>query len=230
MFKSVIDKNKPNLLFLHGWATTWESLFPPINQLKTNFNIYAPNLPHPKNKVLTLDDYCQFVLGFIETEKISKPIIIGHSLGGAITTKIAVDHPKLASKIILMSAASIRHQLPQPWLFFQKFSPLLRPFRSIALKISRLDAADYTVLKTKIEKDTFRNLIHYDQSATLHQIKIPTLILWGDDDTSTFLSDGKLIHSLIKDSIFKSFPKTGHFFYLDHPTEISELIANFATK
>lgn len=222
--------SKPNLIFLHGWGTTWESLYPIVNGLKDKYQVNSPNLPYPKDKILTLDDYCQFVLDFIKTNKIIKPILIGHSLGGAISTKIATDHPNLISKIVLMSAASVRHQLPSHIKFFQKFSKFLHPIRKPILKLFKLDASDYIVLKTDIEKQTFRNLIHDDQTNKLSSIKIPTLILWGNDDKSTPITDGQLIHSLIKNSIFKSFPNTGHFFYLDYSSQVINDITNFINK
>jgi pimeloyl-ACP methyl ester carboxylesterase len=218
------------LVFLHGWNTSHESLFPLIQLLQPHFEIYAPDLPYPKDKALDLGDYCQFVIEYLKKEKITRPIIIGHSLGGAIATKIATDYPQIPSKIVLLSAASIRHKIPQPWRLFQKLSPVLRPFRNIALKISHLDASDYVILKTDIEKQTFRNLIGYDQTLTLSKISTPTLILWGDNDTSTYLYEGQKIHSLIANSQFKSFPNTGHFFFLDYPHEIAKLISDFANE
>lgn len=221
---------KQTLIFLHGWNTTWQSLYPLVNGFKDKYQVYSPNLPYPTNKILTLNDYCQFVLDFIKNNNIKNPILIGHSLGGAISTKIVTDHPKLISKIILLSAASIRHKLPQHMKFFQKFSKILHPFRKPLLKLLKLDASDYVVLKTNIEKQTFRNLIHVDQSKTLSSINIPTLILWGDNDKSTPITDGKQINKLIITSTFKSYPNSGHFFYLDYPNDIINDITNFINK
>ena len=188
--------------------------------------MFTPNLPYPTDKVLTLDDYCQYILDFIKKEKITKPILIGHSLGGAIATKIATDDPKVTSKIVLLSAASVRHSLPPHLKFFQKFSKILHPFRKTILKLLQLDASDYIVLKTDIEKQTFRNLIAADQRLSLSKINIPTLILWGESDKSAPIEDGHIIHRLIPNSIFKSYP-SGHFFYLDYPDKVTQETISF---
>lgn len=222
---------KPNVIFLHGWGTTWESLYPLVQLLKSHAHVFTPNLLTIKNKILTLDDYVADILQFIKKNKIKNPVIIGHSLGGAIATKIAAQHPGIATKIVLLSAASIRHDIPQPWrtinTLISPLKPLLTPLRQIALKLAHLDASDYLELKTPIEKQTFQNLIRNDQSTTLSAINIPTLILWGDNDTATLIADGLKIHSLIKNSIFYSFPKAGHFFYLDHPDKCAQMIIKF---
>ena len=231
MYQSAINPKKPSLVFLHGWADSSTSWLPILNKLKTKFNLYAPDLPYPQNQTLTLNDYCQYVLAFLKSKKIKSPILVGHSLGGAIATQIASSNPKIPKSIILLSSASIRHLLPQPWRFLQSFTlplkPIIRPFRKQILKLAHLDASDYEILKTKDEKDTFRNLIHHDQRQTLSKISCPTLILWGDQDSFTPLSDGQKINSLIKKSVFKTFPNSGHFFYLDYQQEVADTITDF---
>lgn len=228
MYKSLLkNKEKPTLLFLHGWAGSWQSWLPILGRLKDQYNLCAIDLPYPKAKTLNLDDYCQFVLDFIKKENIDQPVIVGHSLGGAIAAKIASKYPRSVSAIVLVSAAAIRHPLPTLWCFFQRFSFLLKPFKSIALRITHLDATDYVALKTATEKNTFRNLIAADLTPILHQITCPTLILWGDQDTSTPIVDGLKIHSLVSQSTFFSFPNSGHFFYLDYQPEFTQKIIDF---
>jgi len=220
-----------NLVFIHGWGSsvsTWKTI---TERLKDKFNIFIPSLPWPEKNVLSFDDYCLFILDYLKSNKIEKPILIGHSLGGAIATKIASDYPTLPKAIILLASASIRHPLPQPWRLIQSLTsllkPILRPFRHQILKLTKLDASDYESLKTSIEKDTFKNLISFDQSDTLSKIICPTLILWGENDPSTPLADGKLIHSLIKKSSIQTFLKSGHFFFLDHQLEATDSIIKF---
>ncbi|PIU73392.1 hypothetical protein COS78_02595 [Candidatus Shapirobacteria bacterium CG06_land_8_20_14_3_00_40_12] len=224
----------PSLVFLHGWAGSSASWAPITERLKLKFSIFAPNLPYPENQTLTLNNYCQFVVEYLKSNKIKNPVLIGHSLGGAIATQIASDYPHLPGAIILLSSASIRHRLPKPWRSLQPlispFKSILRPFRHQILKLAHLDASDYEILNTKSEKDTFRNLIHHDQTPFLSKISCPTLILWGENDTSTFLSDGQKIHSLIKNSTLKTFPNSGHFFYLDNQQEVAQAITDFVKK
>ena len=230
-FQSTIGLKASNLVLLHGWGTTWQSLSPLVEIFKNKYNVYALDLPSAKYSVLTIDDYVVFVLNFIKDNQIDNPIIIGHSLGGAIASKIAAQHPKKIRAIILLAAASIRHQLPKNWLILQKLiypvKPLLRLFRKQILKITKLDATDYLELSTNEEKQTFRNLLKTDLSSLLPKINCPTLILWGEKDESTRLEDGKKIHELIKHSIFKSYPNCGHLFYLDYPQDVSDTIITF---
>ena len=232
MYQSLLKKpGSPSLVFLHGWGSSWQSWYPILRGLEGKYNLHAIDLPYPQDKILSLDDYCQFVLDFIKKEHLTRPVLVGHSLGGAIASKIAVDHPEIISAIVLAAAASIRHPLPQPWRLLQTiatpFKPHLQPFRKLIYKVPRLNSSDYQVLNTQVEKTTFQNLIKTDLTAELSQITCPTLILWGDDDPSTPVADGFKIHSLIPNSVFISFPHTGHFFYLDYPEKTIDAITDF---
>jgi non-heme chloroperoxidase len=219
-------KNHPTLIFLHGWASSSQCWLPILGRLTNKYNLYAIDLPYPKDKVQTLESYCQFILDFIKTEKIVHPVLVGHSLGGAIAAKIAADYPKEIKSLVLVSAAVVRHQLPSYIKFFQKFSRVLHPIRRPLLKLFKLDASDYIVLKTNSEKQTFQNLLKSDLSNKINKITCPTLILWGDTDRSTPISDGRLTHQLIPQSQFYSF-SGGHFFFLDHQPEFTQKIINF---
>lgn len=234
MYQSLLkDSHRPTLIFLHGWAGSWQTWHPILERLKDSYNLFAIKLPYPTDKALNLDDYCQFVLNFIEKEKLDHPVIIGHSLGGAIAIKIAAEHPDTVSSIVLASAAAIRHPLPKLWRFLQTvivpFKPALKSIRHLVYKLPPLNTSDYQVLTTSIEKTTFQNLITADLTNQLPQISCPTLILWGDEDSSTPLTDGLKIHSLIPQSTFYSFPNSGHFFFLDYQQEFSQKIIDFVT-
>jgi len=225
------NKNSPTLIFLHGWAGSWQTWHPILERLKGNYNLFAIKLPYPTNKALTLDDYCQFVLDFIKEKHLQKPILVGHSFGGAIAIKIASEHPKLVKSIVLASPAAIRHPLPKLWRALQTvvvpFKPALKSIRHLVYKLPPLRASDYQVLNTASEKTTFQNLLQSDLSNLIPKINCPALILWGDEDSSTPLTDGLKIHSLIPQSVFYSFPNSGHFFFLDHQQEFSQKIIDF---
>jgi len=86
-----------NLVFLHGWGNSSEVFKPLSYYLKDDFFIYTLDLPgfgkSPIEKPMTLKDYANTVYKFIKDNNIEKPIIIGHSFGGAVATKLAILHP-----------------------------------------------------------------------------------------------------------------------------------------
>jgi len=233
---TVKSKSAENLIFLHGWGGCWQSWYPILERLKNDFNLYAPDLPgfgdQPIPMPYFLENYVDFVVDFIIKNKIENPILIGHSFGGAIISKIAADKRLPLSKIILVDAAPIRH----PYTSLQKIKfklinslKKIVPFtQDIYYKIFKLQNSDYAALKgNPILQQTFKNVIQQDLTDELPKIDLPTLIIWGKNDISTPLSDGITIQKLIPNSILKVFNDTSHFSYLDDQQQFVTEITNF---
>ena len=71
------------------------------------------------------------------------------------------------------------------------------------------------------------NLINLNLTEVLRKIKVPTLVIWGQDDKITPLSDGKLIHQLIKNSKLKIIDNAKHSPQFTHPKEVAEIINEY---
>ena len=233
---STTKKSQINLVFLHGWGGCWQSWYPILERLKKNFNLYAPDLPgfgeEPLSTPYNLENYVDFVVDFIIKNKIENPILIGHSFGGAIITKIAADKLISLSKIILVDSASIRHHYsPYQKIKFLliNFLKKIAPFtQDIYYKIFKLENSDYAALKgNPILQQTFKNVIQQDLTNDLPKINAPTLIIWGKNDTATPLSDGIVIQKLIPNSTFKIFDDTSHFSFLDDQQQFVNEVINF---
>ena len=75
------------------------------------------------------------------------------------------------------------------------------------------------------------NLIHAARSAKkdnlkdlLGQIKVPTLLLWGEDDQVTTMEVAEMFHNLIPNSQLVSIKKCGHAPMMEHPEAFNEIL------
>lgn len=60
--------------------------------------------PKPEDINYTIDDHLQSIIHTIDSAKISKPfVLVGHSLGALLALILAMRHPKLVSRLILIS-------------------------------------------------------------------------------------------------------------------------------
>ena len=75
-------------------------------------------------------------------------------------------------------------------------------------------------------KQTYVNIVNFDQSGALRHIKVPTLIIWGRDDSDTPLTMARKMHKRIPNNSLIVYDG-GHYMYLDHSREIAEDIDNF---
>lgn len=228
-----------NLVFIHGWGLSSQIFEPIICRLKNEFKVYSLDLPgfgnSAINKPMTLEDYADFVYDFIQKKiEREKPIIIGHSFGGAVATKLAILHPESISKLILVNASAVR-QPRRKIIFIKKTADILKPLlpkkiRRLILKILGYDKTDYAQIESFELKETFKNVIKADLKPHFHLIKTPTLVIWGEKDAVTPLSEGKIIAENIPGAKFAVVKNAGHFLFLEKPEEFIKLIKEFASS
>ncbi|WP_217557310.1 alpha/beta hydrolase [Paenibacillus sp. GbtcB18] len=104
----------PSLLFLHGTnhgAWCWEEYFLPYF-LQEGYPSYAVSYRGhgksergEKNHSFSLDDYVRDVISTINQLNI-KPVLIGHSMGGAIAQKILNSYPNKITAVVLLASVS----------------------------------------------------------------------------------------------------------------------------
>lgn len=98
IYYSTVGKGLPVLL-LHGFGEdgcVWDAQ---VDHLKSKFYVIIPDLPGSgRSELLTgekrsMDDYAACIYAILQQEKISKCVMIGHSMGGYITLAFAEKYP-----------------------------------------------------------------------------------------------------------------------------------------
>ena len=228
-------ESKKTIVFLHGWGNSSQVFIPLSYYLKNDFFIFAPDLPgfgkSPIEKPMALKDYVDFIYKFLKENQIEKPIIVGHSFGGAIAAKLAILHPDIISKLILVGASAIRESnfkikvTEKSAKIIKKILP--KKAQQFILKFLGLDNTDYARIQNPYLKETFKIVIKENLAPKLQFIKIPTLVIWGEKDTETPLKEGELIAKLIPGSKLLVIKNTGHHVFLEKPDEFIKIIKEF---
>lgn len=228
------------ILLLHGWQDNLRT-FDAIAQIlsETNRVIYL-DLPgfgqsETPKKTWNLDDYVVFVKNFIQKLEIQVDIIVGHSFGGRIAIKGAATNNLQLAKIILINSAGIaKSKTPLNFILkiLAKIGNVLisiPPFvfwkEKLREKFYKSIGSDY--LNAGAMRETFLKIIAEDLSESAKKINIPTLLIWGENDTETPLSDGKLFSQIIPHSKLEIIKEAGHFAHQEKPKEVAKLIQEF---
>jgi pimeloyl-ACP methyl ester carboxylesterase len=101
-----IEPAVPPLVLLHGIGSRAVSWWPVVDALASRFHLYAPDLrghggsAKPANGYL-LPDYAADLAAFLDALGLERPRLLGHSLGGLVALRWAVDHPDRAAAIAL---------------------------------------------------------------------------------------------------------------------------------
>lgn len=230
------------VLLLHGWGASYDTYRGVINTLKDRHRVIALNFPGCGNSDTmenpwTLDDYCDLVLKFMKTLDIENPIMFGHSHGGRVTMKMVADGMVSPPKIVLLDSAGLipKKTFRQKWRA-KSFKiikriltlPVIKSFSGGLLEKARrhYGSADYNAAPLVL-RQTMVSLVNTDLRDIIHKISCPTLLIWGENDTATPLSDAKIIESLIPDCGLCVIKGTGHFSFCERPFEAHAIINSF---
>ena len=234
----------PPIVLIHGLGGRSEdyvSLTPYLE--KSGYRVYAPDLlgfgqsEEPVNATYSISDQADLIANFFDAMGLRRTDLAGWSMGGWIAQKVAVDHPRRVSRLILMDSAGLT--MPPTWdtrLFtpttpaeLDQLDALLMPHppavpRFVAKDILRISASYAWVVKRAVASMlSAKDVMGED----LPSLKMPVLILWGRLDRVTPLSEGEAIHLLIPQSRMVVASSCGHLAPLSCSNEFGPAITRF---
>jgi pimeloyl-ACP methyl ester carboxylesterase len=87
-------------------------------------------------------------------------------------------------------------------------------------------SADYAAASPTM-RAILSKVVNEDLKHVMPNIKAPTLLIWGENDTATPLKDAQKMEKLIPDAGLVSFPGCGHYSFLDNPMQFAAVLTSF---
>jgi len=202
-----LGNGKDTILILPGWKRLAQEWVPVAKELSKKYRVVLLNLPgfgatQNFKKIAGVYEYANFVRDFLSKVKIKKCIVLGHSFGGRLGLILASEND-LAEKLILVDSAGIEKKgfIAKTIRIFKKiFHPMfvLSP-QQIKTKVGNtIGSEDY---KNSGEmRETFKKIVNQNLTGLFHRVKIPTLIIWGEEDKSLPVSQARIFKNGIKKS------------------------------
>lgn len=222
------------VLFLHGWGGSIAS-FKGLQKALKDYNTINIDLcgfgksdSPPAN--FTVYDYAEIVLGVLNKLEIQKVTIIAHSFGGRLAIILASLRKDIVKKLVLIDSAGLKPKfnfITYMKIKKYKFYKFLVNKKLIKKSIlEKFGSNDYKALD-KINKMVFNNIVTTNLDFLVSNIKCPTLLLWGKEDSDTPLYMAKILNKKIKNSGLVVFNNAGHYSYLDEPKKTLLILKNF---
>ncbi|MBX4201023.1 alpha/beta hydrolase [Candidatus Parcubacteria bacterium] len=237
------EKTYKPMLILHGWPSSSDKWIT-VGELLERQNIKAIVVDLPgfgksqePSEAWNTDIYIEWVREFCDNvEDLKRDFYLaGHSFGGSLAAKFAVKYNQRLKGLFLISAACVRESTAGKKFYYRiakmvkifSFLPYYDLFRRAIYKFV-IRKSDYPHVKG-IMRETYLKVVSEDLSFRLVFIKIPTVIIWGDKDTSTPLSDAEFIKSKISDSKLIVLPGLKHSLQIEAPELLAQkIIENIA--
>ena len=209
------------ILFLHGWGQNKEMMLPLIEELKYHYKCVTLDLPgFGKSEffsVSNFDEYVDNIRLFLVEQRILPKYIVGHSFGGKVAVNYYLKYKDL-SKLIIIASPILKPTRTLKY-YYKVYKYKLKNF--LKLKNNNSGSEDYRNCSLKM-RSFFVNTVNKHFDKRINEIKIPTLLIWGDNDNKVPLKKAKKLNRKLSNSeLF--IEKGSHFAYLED-IELTRLI------
>jgi len=224
---------KLTLLFIHGAAGShkvWE------HQMKFFSHALAIDLQDHGIGIgkRTIDGYVREVRKLCDERDLKNVVMVGHSMGGAIAQKFALDNPEYLKAIVLVGTGAKLRVNPMIFNAIRRgYAQAIEFITRLALsneasgEIKKKVAQEMMDISPESAYDDFEACDKFDTMNRLKEIKVPTLIICGLEDQLTPVKYSEYLRNNITNSKLELIASAGHMVMLEKPEEFNEKLEKF---
>ena len=192
---------------------------------------------HPEGKPCTsVDDYAEWLHQYILGKNYSQPVLVGHSMGGAVAQVYALHCPQYVKGLILIGTGARLRVRPDflslmesgieaqaTWIknlvepFYSRVDPAVR--EEVISKVAELGA--------RVQLNDFRCCDKFDIMDRVHQITAPTLVICGTEDEMTPVKYSQYLADKIAGARLFIIDGGSHFVFMEKSEEVNRAIEEF---
>jgi pimeloyl-ACP methyl ester carboxylesterase len=233
----------PAIVVVHGWCCDRTYLAPQAEHFGAGHRVVSLDLrghgeSDKPEQEYTIRGFADDVAWLCGELGITRPVVIGHSMGGATALALAAWHPGLPGAIVMLDAPVllppelVSSLLPQLVAAFrspgyrdaarqfvgnQMFRPGDDPWRKERI-LDGMSAAPQHVMAS-----AFAAIGSFDSAGALQACKVPALFIGADP----LLSDLRRMRELCPTLLTAQTAGAGHFHQLEVPEQVNAMIDRF---
>jgi pimeloyl-ACP methyl ester carboxylesterase len=209
---------------LGGRSEDWSSLEPYL--AGEGFRVYMPDLPgygnseQPADFSYSVPDEAAAVVGFLDALGLKQVDLGGWSMGGWIAQLVALGHPERVGRLMLFDSAGLYEKpawdtrlfTPQTPEELDQLDALLMPKPPKVPGFIAQDILRHSKQNAWVVQRALATMLTGKDATDgqLPKLRMPVLIVWGELDQITPLSQGRRLNQLIPQSQLVVFPNCGH--------------------
>jgi len=241
--EALVAGEGPPLLFLHGGDYFTQNLdF--LHRLARRWRVVAPRHPgfgrsERPDGFRTVHDLAYLYLDWLEQQRSGEVVLVGSSFGGWIALEICVRSVARIGHLALIGSLGVKfggreqrdiadmHALPGEELLRRTF---FDPGRVVP-DYTRLDDDEATAIvrdRTATALYGWRPYMHNPGLRQwLHRVKVPTLVIWGENDGIVTPDYGEKLSRSLPRARFELVRNAGHYPQIERPDQVADAIEGF---
>jgi pimeloyl-ACP methyl ester carboxylesterase len=241
------DDAAQTAVVLQGWGTDltiYDSVASAVNDAcrVVQFDLPGFGASQEPPEAWNVDAYCDFFCDFMDALGIKSAALIGHSYGGRMIIKMAArasrgELPFEISKIVLVDSAGVMPKRTAAQNFKVKRYKAMRNFLTsrpvhslfpevIDYWMSKQGSDDYRAASPMMKKCLVM-AVNEDLQDIMPLVDKETLLVWGDLDTDTPISDAHKMEEKMPNAALVVLEGTGHYSFLYKPVEFRNILRAF---
>jgi pimeloyl-ACP methyl ester carboxylesterase len=244
------DHNGVPVVFLHGYTDSWRSFQPVLPYLPESLHVFAiSQRGHgDSSRPLTgyrFSDFAADLMAFMNAVGIESAIVVGHSMGASVAQRFAIDCPGRVHGLVLIASFALyrgNEVIEEFWdtgvsmledpidpyfaLEFQE-STLANP---IPMNYFEMVVEESLKVPAFVWREAFQGFLEDEFPNELGKINVPTLIVWGDQDTFVPKSGQESMTKAIPDARLMVYRNTGHALHWEEPFRFAADLSRFVQR
>jgi pimeloyl-ACP methyl ester carboxylesterase len=237
------------VLMFHGLTDSWRSFERVLPHLPENIHALAVSLRgHGDSDRPAAGyrpaDFAADAAAFLDALGLERAVIVGHSMGGHVARRFAIDYPERTLGLVLMGSFFECAGNPAVAALWEAVAELEDPVdRALALEFQQGTIAKgvpETYLETVVRESlkvparvwraALRGMLEEDHTGALGGIAAPTLVVWGERDAFVPRSDQDALAVAIEGARLIEYPGAGHGLHWDEPERFAADLAGFCAR
>jgi 2-hydroxy-6-oxonona-2,4-dienedioate hydrolase len=240
-FRFVEEGEGEPLVLLHGLFGALSNFKDLVEDFRKQYKVIVPMLPLFDLDILhtTVGGLAKFVNKFLEHRNYRNVHLLGNSLGGHVALLHVLKNPERIRSITLTGSSGLFESamgdsFPKrgDYEYIKKKTQLT--FYDPAMATKELVDEVYEIVNMRMKAIKIialaKSAIRNNLGEELNQIKQPTLLIWGNDDTITPPFVGREFQRLIPNSELHFIDKCAHAPMMEAPAEFNVILHKFLSK
>lgn len=239
------------VLLLHGMTSSGDVYREMMHELAADFWLIAPDIPgfgfSDSTTPFTFPHLVEWLAAFRETLDLPPMILAGHSFGGSLATSYAMSYPEDVVRLLLLAPAVLASKMYPHYLKragitlgLVDLSTVVSQSRAMVkqqVKLSFYDAdkQDESVWERRLQdydlarasSDVMKIVAFEDMRPGLETMRVPTFIVWGQEDPVLPASQAAELADLLPDGEALLLSQCGHMLILEQQAQVQALARAF---
>ncbi|WP_035726630.1 alpha/beta fold hydrolase [Eisenibacter elegans] len=240
-FTFIDEGQGETLLLLHGLfgaLSNWEGV---LNEYKQNYRVVIPMMPiytMPVKKA-GLESLTDFIESFVAYKQLTDLTLLGNSLGGHLALLYTLRQQQNVKRLILTGSSglfesSMGGSYPKrgsyAYIKERVEYTFYRPETATKELVDEVFEITNSIKKCLSIVAIAKSAQRHNMATEITKIHVPTLLIWGLNDTITPPSVGHEFQRLLPNAQLRFIDQCGHAPMMEHPEKFNTIVNEFLAQ